>query len=156
MDVNKFESFLQERYEPELEHYRKRAILNQRQYKQLEWGMIIFSLASAVAVALEAFFDWVPLKVFAAIIAILVTGLATILKTFNYQEKWAFYRKMCNDLENEWDLYQAEAERYKQEKDKEQYFVMRIRAILDQGVNTMPNLTLPPPHTQKKAMSYEP
>jgi hypothetical protein len=156
MDADKFEHFLKERYKRELNHYRQRAHSNQLQYKQLQWSLIILSLISAIAVALEAFFDWLPLRVLAAIITIMVSGLATILKTFSYQEKWAFYCKMCNELENEWDLYQAGTERYKQVDDKEQYFVMRIRALLDQGINTMHNLTLPSSHLSKKDTSDKP
>jgi hypothetical protein len=155
MDMDKFETFRKERYERELEDYHQRAYSNQQQYKQLQWALVILSIVSAVAVSLEAFFDWLLLKVFAAIIVIVVSGLATVLKTFSYQEKWAFYRKMCHDLENEWDIYQAGAERYEQVEDKEQYFVMRIRALLDQGINTMSNLTLPPSRKLKKEASNE-
>ncbi len=112
--------------------------------------MIVFSLISAVTVALEAFFNRLPLKVFAAVMTILVSGLATVLKTFSYQEKWALYRKMCNDLENEWDLYEARVGDYEKIDDKEQYFVMRIRALLDQSNTTIYNLTLPPYSTSKR------
>lgn len=73
----------------------------------------------------------------------MVTGLAGALKTFGFQEKATLYSHHLNELDNEWDLYQASADHYAENDDPERYFVTRIRAFLGEWAKATPNMTIP-------------
>src|SRR6266700_2113116 len=126
MNKEDFDAFLKRRYYPALARYKNRAFSNQQMYKRLQWITIIISVITAMLIGSEQFFDWTAIKLTALGTSVLVTGLATALKTFSYQEKWAFYNKMSTDLENEFDLYKSVSTIYSTESDKEAYFVSKI------------------------------
>ena len=50
-------------------------------------------MTTAILVGLEPFFDWLIIKLLAIVLAIVVSILTSALKTFNFQEKWAFIIK---------------------------------------------------------------
>lgn len=143
MDKEALDDFMKRRYYLVLNQYQERAFHNQRTYKILRWIMIVLSMATAILLGSEQFFDWVPIKLVALITSVIVSGLATALSTFSYQEKWTFYNKMCTDLENEFDIYIANGDTYSKVDDKESMFVTRVNHIINEGVNTMPTLTIP-------------
>jgi Protein of unknown function (DUF4231) len=144
MEEQKFEKFFKTTYTAKLIHYRQRALYNQRRYQWLTWAIVIFSMMTAILVGLEPFFDWLIIKLLAIVLSIIVSSLTAALKTFNFQEKWAFYNKICNELENEYDLYQANAEGYASTDDKERYFVVRVWALINQTTTLMKNATVSP------------
>ncbi len=144
MDEQKFEQFFKTTYTTKLTHYRQRALYNQRRYQWLTWAIVVCSMTTAILVGLEPFFDWLIIKLLAIVLAIIVSSLTTALKTFNFQEKWDFYNKISNELENEHDLYQASAEHYASTDDKERYFVVRVWALINQSTTLMKNATVSP------------
>jgi hypothetical protein len=141
MKSDKFNNFLDKMYFPKKNFYYQRARYHQRTYRNLQWLMIGLSLANAILVGIQPFFSFIGLKVLAVICSILVASLATILKTFNYQEKWAAYNKTLNALEREYDVYQAGGDKYSEEPDKESYFILRVHGILDQANESNPYAT---------------
>ena len=143
MEQEKFQRFLEKTFEPTRQQFRRRAFANQRSYRWLLWGMTLCSAVSAIAVGWEAFFDWFPLKVFAGTITILVTLLAGALKTFGFQEKATLYSHHLNELNNEWDLFDATAGDYARADDPRQYFVVRTRAFLGEWAKATPSMTVP-------------
>ncbi len=143
MDKEVFHEFMKSRFYPTLNQYKERAFRNQQAYKGLQWIMIVFSTATAMLLGSEQFFDQVPLKVIALITSIIVSGLATALRTFGYQERWTLYNKMRIELESEFDTYIANGEGYSKAEDKESLFIMRVNSIINEGMNTLPTLTIP-------------
>ncbi|GCE21659.1 DUF4231 domain-containing protein [Dictyobacter kobayashii] len=143
MDQEKFTAFLKDIYYPRLSFHRLRARRNHHIYLRLQWAMLILALANAILVALQPFFSWIWLKVLAIVCAIPVATLATVLKTFNYQEKWAQHGKAYYDLEKEYNLYLAGAGNYSTEPDKEGYFVLQVQGILSQALAANPYMTVP-------------
>ena len=142
MDKEDFEKFLQDRYYPALQHYYSRAFRNQQIYRWIEWAIIGLSLVTAILVAIEGFFDWLYLKLSAVVTSVIVTSLAAALKTLNSQAKSAFYSKVCNRLENEYDIYKSGSEVYESTDNKESFFVIRVRAILNEA-STIKDGTIP-------------
>src|SRR5579859_7645950 len=130
MDKHQFEQFFKTTYTTKLTHYRQRALHNQRRHQWLTWAIVICSMLTAILVGLEPFFDWLIIKLLAIVLSIIVSSLTGALKTFKFEEKWDFYNKICNELENEYALYQANAEGYELTDDKERYFVVRVRALI--------------------------
>lgn len=143
MDQDKFQKFLDETFKPEHQHTRKRAIANHRYYNGILWAITGLSLISALAIGIEAFFSLLMLKIVAAITSILVTTLTAALKSRGYQEKANRYKRLLNDLNTEWDFYQACAEHYAKADDPEQLFVTRIRFLLNEAAHSIPNMTIP-------------
>jgi hypothetical protein len=142
MDGQKFEQFFKKTYTIKLEHYRQRARYNQQCSRWVTWTIVIFSMATAILVGLEPFFDWLIIKLLAIVLSIIVSSLTATLKTFNFQEKWDSYNKACNELENEYDLYQANAEGYASADDKEREFIIRVRALINQTTTSMKYATV--------------
>lgn len=154
MDKELFDDFMKRRYRPALARYKNRAFSNQQMYKKLQWFTIITSVVTAMLVGSEQFFDWPPIKLVALGASVVVSGLATALKTFSYQEKWAFYNKMSTELENKFDIYKANTGPYTKEADKESFFISKIIDILNEGTDGMLYATIPPPsNTSHKFLS---
>jgi SMODS and SLOG-associating 2TM effector domain 1 len=143
MDQDKFQKFLDETFEPERQHVRKRAIANHRNYNGILWAIIGLSLVSALAIGIEAFFDVLALKIIAAVASILVTTLTGTLKSMGYQEKANRYTLLLNDLNTDWNFYEAHAEQYAKADDPEQFFVTRVSLLLNEAANSIPNMTIP-------------
>ena len=91
---------------------------------------------------MQPFFSFIWIKVLALVCSITIASLAVVLKTFNYQEKWSLITEF-NDLEEEYDIYLAGGEKYSEEQDKESYFILRVRGILNQANATNPYATVP-------------
>lgn len=143
MDQEKFQKFLDETFKPERQHTQKRAIANHRYYNEVLWAITGLSLISALSIGIEAFFDVLGLKIIAAVASILVTTLTGTLKSKGYQEKATRYNRLLNDLSTEWDFYQAHTEQYAKADDPEQFFVARVRLLLNEAASSIPNMTIP-------------
>lgn len=153
MEPEHFQDFLTNRYFPALDHYKKRAFRNQQQYKLLQSLMLILSSITTLAVGLAPFLDFLALKVSALVCSFVVSVIAGLLRSFSYREKWAFYNKMFNDLQNEYDLYSAQANAYSDSDDKERLFVSHIRKLLNEGMSSMAFGTVPRTQTPQVSPS---
>ncbi len=143
MDQDEISEILNETFEPERQHTRKRAIANHQYYNGILWAITGLSLLSALAIGIEAFFDVFALKIIAAITSILVTTLTGTLKSKGYQEKATRYNRLLSDLNTEKDYYEAHIEQYVKAEDPEQFFVARVRLLLNEAANSIPNMTIP-------------
>lgn len=87
MDSETFKKCKQERFDTELRGCEYWGIRNDWMYKILQFLVIIFSLMIAAAIALKQFFSMFPAELFALFASLVVSGLASALKIFNFQGK---------------------------------------------------------------------
>ena len=96
MDAKEFEKFITERFKDQVDWYDRKAMYNQKMYKQFQWIVIVLSASTPVLVALDGFLHWIAIAI-SSVVAILTTAL----KTFRYQEHWLNYRTTCETLKKE-------------------------------------------------------
>ena len=132
MDAAEFQTYLDERYYPQIEWYDKKAIWNQKVYKYLQWGIIILAAITPVFVAIsETWGKAIPI-VLSCLVAI---GTAS-LKTFKYQENWINYRTTCETLRKEIYYYNAKIDDYEDSDESMGLFVKRVETLISRE-NTM-------------------
>lgn len=150
MDSENFQKYLKERYEPEVNWYDKKSILNQRRYRYLQSVIIILSAITPVLVAIKEidfFKNYIILTVIVIVISAIVAIGTTMLKTFKYQENWINYRTTCETLKKEIYFYTSTIGDYKDTDDRESLFVERVESLISRE-NTM-WLTTQRPKTEK-------
>jgi hypothetical protein len=133
MDSETFNKYRQERFDPELRGCEYWGIRNDWMYKILQLLVIIFSLMIAAAIALKQFYQMFPGELFALFASLVVSGLASSLKIFNFPGKALYYGKRGDALKSEYYLYLAADGEYSKAEDKEQLFVRRIEVILQRS-----------------------
>lgn len=138
MDQVTFETYVKERYEKQMDYYRKASEKNQKRYRQFQWILIVLSAITPVIAALSSFNNGHDatsdeyLNFIVVIISSTVAILTTGLKTFNYQELWIMYRLTYEKLKPEIHYYYFSVGEYGHPGiDKESLFVSRIEALLD-------------------------
>jgi hypothetical protein len=142
VDQEAFQQFLTSKFQVELRQARQRATHHQRFAKWSEWGLIIFSSITTVLLAISSFLRGLPITPLTAVCSAFVTTIAATMKSLRTQEKWSFYQKLSNDLENEYYLYKAQEGIYHKFTDKEAQFVKRVISLIDDANKKMPQRTL--------------
>lgn len=142
MDTEDFQQFLRNKYQPELDQARQRARYHQRFAKWSEWILIIFSAITTILLAFSSFLNGLSVMPLTAICSAIVTVIATTMKSLKTQEKWSFYQKLGNDLDNEYYLYSSGEGVYQKFSDKQAQFVKRVIALLNEADRKMPRRTL--------------
>ena len=132
MDAAEFQTYLDERYYPQIEWYDKKAIWNQKVYKYLQWGIIILAAITPVFVAISATWG----KAIPIVLSCLVAIGTASLKTFKYQENWINYRTTCETLRKEIHYYNAKIDDYEYSDESMGLFVKRVEALISRE-NTM-------------------
>ncbi len=131
MDTENFQKYLKERYYDQVNWYDTKSAHNQKRYRRLQWGLIIFSAITPVLITLDwrlpshAILGWIPI-----ITSVAVAIMTAALKTFGYQENWMNYRTTCETLKKEIRLYEAGIGDYAGAKDKEAVFVERVENLI--------------------------
>lgn len=143
MDQEAFQQFLTSKFHVELRQAQQRATHHQRFAKWSEWGLILFSSITTILLAISSFLKGLPITPFTAVCSAFVTIVAATMKSLRTQEKWSFYQKLSNDLENEYYLYKAQEGIYHKFTDKDAQFVKRVISLLDEANKKMPQRTLP-------------
>lgn len=130
MDREAFSHYLENRYEGQMDFYKGANRKNQTRYRQFQWTLIVLSAIAPVITALIT--KWPHLQIAAVVITALVAILTTGLKTFQYQELWANYRAIYEQLKPEIHYYNFSVGPYGSAGvDKESLFVARVETILD-------------------------
>ncbi|MGH2509962.1 MAG: DUF4231 domain-containing protein [Ktedonobacteraceae bacterium] len=142
MDQEAFEQFLKDRYYPTLHHAQQRAVHHQRVAKGLEWALIVLSATTSILLAISSLIKVLPITPIVAVLSAIVTVIASLMKSLKSHEKFSFYRKLGNDLQNEYAMYDAQIGGYQKFADKEQLFVKRILSLLGKADQKMPERTL--------------
>ncbi|MHC1778222.1 MAG: DUF4231 domain-containing protein [Lentimicrobium sp.] len=130
MDREAFSHYLENRYEGQMNYYKSANRKNQTRYRQFQWTLIVLSAIAPVITALIT--RWPHLQIAAVVVTALVAILTTGLKTFQYQELWANYRAIFEQLKPEIHYYNFSVGPYGAAGvDKESLFVARVETILD-------------------------
>lgn len=147
MDNQKFEDYLKNRYEDQMNWYDRKASLNQKQYKKWTLVVIILAAITPILAALDAkslvlaftFNGYAInedllaqlLKISLITISAIVAIGSTILKTFKYQDLWIDYRQTCEHLRHEKFLFDARLGVYSHPKiNVRAAFVDQVEAML--------------------------
>ena len=137
MDNATFETYLKERYNPQMDYYDGASKKYQKRYRIFQWVLIVLSAITPVIAALNGFSNdphtkLTPyLSLFVVLISSVVAILTTGLKTFNYQELWITYRTTHEKLKPEIYYYNFNVGEYgKSGVDKESLFVSRVESLL--------------------------
>jgi hypothetical protein len=126
MDPAKFEVYVKDRYQDQVDWYSDKASLNKRYYTFFQWGVIVASASVPVLIkTLSGQLEWLTI-----IIALLLAIGTTVLKTFKYQEIWINYRTIAETLKKEWHFYDTGLDVYAHTADKEGMFVTRVEALI--------------------------
>ena len=121
----KFEEYLKERYQDQIEWYSKKSSQNKQYYQWFQWAVIIISASVPVLVASMPTWKWITVA-----LSIILAIATAALKTFKFQENWVNYRTIAETLKKEKHYYDAEAGEYATVEDKRQLFVEIVEALL--------------------------
>lgn len=144
MDNAKFQDYIKNRYEDQMNWYDRKASQNQKEYKK--WTRIVIILSAltpivaaldaksiALAIASENSSDLLAqiIKIILITISAIVAIGTTTLKTFRYHELWISYRETCERLRSEKYLFDARLGIYSQPRiNLRAAFVEQIEAAL--------------------------
>ena len=121
-----FERYLEDRYNKQTNWYNEKANYNKKVYQGLQTLVIIFSVITPILVIIgEGWLRW-----FAVVSSGIVAIVATLLKTFKYQENWINYRTTRETLAKEIHYYNAKLFGYEEAEDPEALFVERVEAVI--------------------------
>lgn len=131
MDPSQFESYLKDRYEPQIQWYEKRSASTKKSYEIFQWGLIVLSALTPVLVVIDFvgtanFF----LRCMPIVTSVLVAILSSGSKTFKFQENWMNYRTTCETMKKEIHFYKAGSGEYSQTDNKEKLFVERVESLI--------------------------
>ena len=126
MDKDKFEKYVKERYEDQINWYSKQSSRNKKLYNRFQWSAIVLSAAIPVlVVTLEG-----PCKWITVVLSIFLTITTAGLKTFKFQENWINYRTTAETLKKEKHYYHAGISEYARVNNKEQLFIERVERLI--------------------------
>ena len=126
MNEEEFKTYVNDRYEDQVNWYDRKSMWNQKRYKVLQWSALILASLTPILILMEP--DWS--KWLAAAIAVLAATSAGALKIFKYQENWINYRTTCETLRKEIHYYKAGIQGYEHTTDKEALFVSRVESLI--------------------------
>ncbi len=112
MEKQAFDDYLHNRFNQALSRYKRLESHNEKLHQTIQWCIIILSLLTSVLIGIGQLIDSIFLKVGALVSSVIVASLASVQKTFNYQDRSTHYRKMLADLEREFYLFQAKSGDY--------------------------------------------
>lgn len=139
MDKEEFNEYLVNRYQKQMDYYRRASAKNQRIYNIFQLVLIILSFLSPIIASLNGVsFRFIPIGAGLDLKWILITTsssvavLTTILKTFRYQELWITYRSTYEKLKPEIFYYKFSVGPYSEiDENKEKIFISRIEALIN-------------------------
>lgn len=121
-----FERYLEDRYNNQMNWYAQKARHNKKMHTYMQTLVIIFSVITPTLVVIgEGWLRW-----FAVVSSGIVAIVATLLKTFKYQENWINYRTTRETLKKEIHYYKAKLFGYEEAEDPEALFVKRVEAVI--------------------------
>src|SRR5215204_1900168 len=130
MNKEAFKEYVETRYKDQMAYYSKTSSRNQKNYRNFQWVLIVFSAITPIIAALDD--KWIDLQIPVVVISAIVAILTAGLKTFQYQELWVKYRSTNELLKPEIYYYNFGVGPYAEDAvDKETLFVSRVETILD-------------------------
>ena len=126
MNQESFDTYVKNRYDPQIAWYDRKAIANQRVYRTLQWGILVLAAVTPILVAAGA--EWQRWS--AVVVSALVAIGTAALKAFKYQENWINYRTTCETLRKEIHFLEAGVGEYRQAEDPFALFVERVEVLI--------------------------
>lgn len=119
MDKEHFNKYLKERYDDQVNWYRKKSAHNQDWAKRVQIVILICSLATPVS----AFLGQTVLTIFfSSLVSVLLAGS----RYYKFDELWERYRTTRETLKKEKYMYEYSVGPYENAIDKEKLFVERV------------------------------
>ncbi len=126
MEKTKFDEYLTNRYNDQINWYSDSATKNMRWYQVFQWVVIVLSASIPVMVAaIPKEYKW-----FTITVSILLAIGTAALKSFKFQENWVNYRTVSETLKKEKYFYDAKLDDYANTDDAEALFVERVESMI--------------------------
>jgi hypothetical protein len=126
LDTADFETYIKNRYAPELSYYEYNAKKNKQRYQIAQIIVIISSVITPILIALN--------RPILQIIALFSSGIVTIvtsmLGVFKFHENWINYRTVAESLKKEKNFYDTKNCEYEAAIDPEKLFVLRTENLI--------------------------
>lgn len=123
MNKEKFDEYIEERYEPQVKWYDKKSIRNKRLTYLFQLPIITMAAITPIFAAL----DYKELTIISS--ACVAAGLG-ILKFCKFEDLWHNYRTICETLKKEMVHYKMQTDVYNTIDDPNKLFVMRVESII--------------------------
>lgn len=130
-------NYINDRVIDQIEWYDKKAVINQKKYKQ---SMIIITVVTALIPIMTILYETCESVIISIVIALLgaiATTLTVIVKLCEYQKLWLQYRATCQNLIHELYRFFNKIDFYENSDEEKSYklFVENIENILLNEVN---------------------
>jgi hypothetical protein len=122
MNQEKFDEYIKQKYEPQVEWYDKKSILHKKLTHLFQIPIIIMAAITPIFAALE----YKELTIMSS--AIVTAGIG-ILKYCKFEELWHNYRTTCEALKTEKAYYDMKIGIYESVEKPENHFVERVESI---------------------------
>ena len=136
MNPQKFQTFVNERYQVAVDWYDQKAIINKKYSNIFQFILIILSALTPVLIAINfGFEEYGYFKWFAVATAVIVSISSSSLRIFKFHDNWISYRNICETLKKEINFYDSESGDYAHCKDKESVFVQNVESLISMENN---------------------
>lgn len=123
MSDDKFQTYLKDRYEDQVNWYDKKSMYNQKLAKRFQYAIIILSAITPVFAALQ--YKWFTISS-----SSMVAALVGILKYCKFEELWHNYRTTCETMKKEKVMFDQKISIYDSATDLKKLFVERVEALI--------------------------
>lgn len=126
MNTDKFDEYLNDRYNDQVNWYSRKASNCKIIYQIFQWIVIVLSASLPVLIStLPEKTKWITI-----VISILLAISTAALKVFKWQETWINYRTISETLKKERHFYDADLDEYANTDNKEKLFVERVENLI--------------------------
>ncbi|UCC19838.1 MAG: DUF4231 domain-containing protein [Promethearchaeota archaeon] len=134
MDESEFEKYLKERYKNQISWYEKRSKSCKNWFRYLEIVLIICSAMTPILIVIDYISEaFTTLRWISILTSVLTVVLASLIRTFKFQEHWINYRTTVELLKKEQYYFKANANEYGTVQDKKALFVKRVENLISQA-----------------------
>ena len=130
MEQDKFEEYLNNRYQKEIKYYDDQASRNKLFYYGLSFLSVLLSSITSLFLYLVDVYSNTPFRIYAFITSTIVSLTIASVSLFNFHEKWMNYRTTCESLKKEVHYYNAKLGDYSVFADPEALFIERVEEQL--------------------------
>jgi len=123
MNKERFDQYIEDRYEPQVKWYDKKSIMNKRLTYLFQIPIITMAAITPVFAALEY-------KALTIIFSACVAAGFGVLKFCKFEDLWHSYRTTCETLKKEMVHYEMQTDVYDSADDSDKLFVERVESIV--------------------------
>jgi len=123
MDEKKFDEYIKDRYNKQVDWYDRKSIQN----KQITY---ILQISTIIMAAIVPVFAVMENKLVTIILSISVSAGVSILKFGKFEEHWHNYRTTCETLKKEKVYYDMRLDDYEKASEPEKLFIERVEDII--------------------------